>query len=199
MARLKPMTPLRPLMQTNVKPPSPLRAPEQQALKPMTPLRPKTRQNPHFSPAKAMVVSVGAEPARAKATPVSGPRAHERAKATAVSRERFVMPAGYGGAWPVFDPTRRTTHQRPGTAGMEGAGGHKRAWLRRPWAAAGPGRASSRRAEPLGSQRGRRAGGPPPTGTQSSPAQQAVGPDSAWNTSGLRCNGVSTAALPGPF
>jgi len=32
------MTPLRPLMQTNVKPPSPLRAPEQQALKPMTPL-----------------------------------------------------------------------------------------------------------------------------------------------------------------
>ena len=30
------MTPLRPLMQTNVKPPSPLRAPEQQALKPMT-------------------------------------------------------------------------------------------------------------------------------------------------------------------
>ena len=105
-----------------------------------------------------MSVSVGAEPARAKATPVSGPRAHERAKATAVSRERFVMPAGYGGAWPVFNPTRRTTHQRPGTAGMEGAGGHKRAWLRRPWAAAGPGRASRRRAE-RSSQRGRRAGG----------------------------------------
>ena len=105
-----------------------------------------------------MSVSVGAEPARAKATPVSGPRAHERAKATPVSRERFVMPAGYGGAWPVFNPTRRTTHQRPGTAGMEGAGGHKRAWLRRPWAAAGPGRASSRRAE-RSSRRGRLAGG----------------------------------------
>ena len=73
-ARLKPMTPLRPLMQTNVKPPSPLRAPEQQALKPMTPLRPKTRQNPHFSPAKAMAVSTGPPHRPAKATPVSDNR-----------------------------------------------------------------------------------------------------------------------------
>ena len=39
------------------------------------------------------------------------------------------------------------------------------------WAAAGPGRASSRRAE-RSSRRGRRAGGPLPTGTHSSPAQQ---------------------------
>ena len=31
---------------------------------------------------------------------VSTPHAHERAKATTVSRERFVMPAVYGGAWP---------------------------------------------------------------------------------------------------
>ena len=80
---------------------------------------------------------------------------------------------------------------------------------------AGPGRASSRRAE-RSSRRGRLAGGPPPTGTpsspaqqgtpsspaqqgtQSSPAQQAVGRDSARNTSGLRCNGVPTASLPGP-
>ena len=38
---LKPMTPLQPLMQTNVKPPSPMLAPEQQALKPTTPLQPK--------------------------------------------------------------------------------------------------------------------------------------------------------------
>ena len=40
-ARLKPMTPLRPLMQTNVKPPSPLLAPEQEPLKPPSPLQPK--------------------------------------------------------------------------------------------------------------------------------------------------------------
>ena len=56
----------------------------------------KLTQNTHFSPAKAMAVSVGAESARAKATPVS--------------RERFVMPAGYGGAWPGFETTRRATH-----------------------------------------------------------------------------------------
>ena len=51
---------------------------------------------------------------------------------------------------------------------MEGAGG---AWLRCRWAVAGPGRASRRRAE-RSSRRGRLAGGPPPTGTQSSPASQ---------------------------
>ena len=51
----------------------------------------------------------------------------------------------------------------------------RRAWLRCPWAAAGPGRASRRRAE-RSSRRGRRAGGPPPTGTQSSPASAADQP-----------------------
>ena len=62
-----------------------------------------------------MAVSVGAKPARAKATPVS--------------RERFVMPAGYGGAWPDNEPTRRTTHsnQAPlvwrAPEGPEGTGG----------------------------------------------------------------------------
>ena len=52
--------------------------------------------------------------------------------------------------------------------------GRKRARPQRPWAVAGPGRASRRRAEPLGSRRGRRAGGPPPTGAPSSPAQQGA-------------------------
>ena len=47
----------------------------------------------------------------------------------------------------------------------------RRARLRCPWAVAGPGRASRRRAE-RSSRRGRRAGGPPPTGAQSSPARQ---------------------------
>ena len=51
---------------------------------------------------------------------------------------------------------------------MEGAGG---AWLRCRWAVAGPGRASRRRAE-RSSRRGRLAGGPLPTCTQSSPAPQ---------------------------
>ena len=56
-----------------------------------------------------MTVSSEARPARAKATPVS--------------RERFTMPAGYGAAWPGFNPTRQATYQRPGTAGVKGAGG----------------------------------------------------------------------------
>ena len=49
----------------------------------------------------------------------------------------------------------------------------RRARLRCPWAVAGPGRASRRRAE-RSSRRGRLAGGPPPTGTQSSPAHQGT-------------------------
>ena len=39
------------------------------------------------------------------------------------------------GSWPDNEPTRRATHQRPGGAGVEGAGGtgeRKRAWLPRP-------------------------------------------------------------------
>ena len=40
-ATLKPLTPLQPLMQTNVKPPSPMLAPEQRPLKPPSPLQPK--------------------------------------------------------------------------------------------------------------------------------------------------------------
>ena len=56
---------------------------------------------------------------------------------------------------------------REGPTGVEGAGGHGRAsrcgaWLRCPWAVAGPGRTTSRRAE-RSSRRGRLAGGPPPT------------------------------------
>ena len=72
-------------------------------------------QNTHFSPAKAMAVSVGAKPARAKATPVS--------------RERFMMPAGYGGAWPGFETTHPATHSNTAPPvwrapeGPEGTGG----------------------------------------------------------------------------
>ena len=103
-----------------------------------------------------------------------------------------------------FETTHRDTHQH---ASRRRCGGRRRdpwAWLRCPWAAAGPGRhhtapkappawrapegpvgltavpvggggawpgfETTRRAE--GSRRGRLAGGPPPTGTPSSPAQQ---------------------------
>ena len=103
-----------------------------------------------------------------------------------------------------FETTHRDTHQH---ASRRRCGGRRRdpwAWLRCPWAVAGPGRhhtapkappawrapegpvgltavpvggggawpgfETTRRAE--GSRRGRLAGGPPPTGTPSSPAQQ---------------------------
>ena len=65
--------------------------------------------------------------------------------------------------------------RRARVAGPDGTWNTSEARLRCPWAAAGPGRTTSRRAK-RSSQRGRRAGGPPPTGTPSSPAQQAGGP-----------------------
>ena len=65
--------------------------------------------------------------------------------------------------------------RRARVAGPDGTWNTSEARLRCPWAAAGPGRTTSRHAE-RSSQRGRLAGGPPPTGTPSSPAQQAGGP-----------------------
>ena len=59
---------------------------------------------------------------------------------------------------------RFQNHNNVSTARCKTRGG--RAWLRCPWAAAGPGRASRRRAE-RSSQRGRLAGGPPPNSTHS--------------------------------
>ena len=99
---------------------------------------------------------------------------------------------GGGGAWWCFEPThKRTSATRPNWCG--GRRRVWRAWLRCPWAVAGPGRASRRRAEPkargaAGSRAGRRprahqaarpseqpgpAGGPPPT-AQPGPTRQRV-------------------------
>ena len=69
---------------------------------------------------------------------------------------------GGGEAWPGFEATHRATSAtRP-----HWCEGRRRDLPRCRWAVAGPGRASRRRAE-RSSQRGRRAGGPPPTGTHS--------------------------------
>ena len=172
-----------------LKPTTPLLAPNKGPLKPASPLRPKT----------------------APKTPISHPqrrwRFQSRLGQPPQRRRRFQSRLGRR-------PQRRHRFQTSGPLGSRAGrrpwahkaarphwcGGRRRdrrARLRCPWAVAGPGRASRRRAE-RSSRRGRLAGGPPPTGTQSSPAQQAVGPDNARNTSGLRCNGVPTAALPGP-
>ena len=78
-------------------------------------------------------------------------------------------------AAPHASPTDRNTRSHK-TPKHRRCGGHRRdrrAWLRCPWAAAGPGRTTSRRAE-RSSLRGCLAGGPPPTGTQSSPARRTA-------------------------
>ena len=92
-------------------------------------------------------------------------------------------------AWPRIETTRHHTQHRR----RHWYGGRRRAWPRCRWAAAGPGRASRRRAE-RSSRRGRRAGRPPPSGTHSGPAHQ-VRPHGARNTSGTTGNknpGTST-------
>ena len=73
--------------------------------------------------------------------------------------------------------------------------GDVKAWLRCPWAAAGPGRASRRRAE-RSSRRGRLAGGPPPTGTQSSPADTATRPTGQTTLSGRLAGGPPATGTP---
>ena len=79
-------------------------------------------------------------------------------------------PMGGGRAWPGFEGKLHHTqrHKRRRCGGCRRV---RRARLRCPWAATGPGRASRRRAE-RSSQRGRLAGGPPPTGTHSGRARR---------------------------
>ena len=138
-------------------------------------------KNAHFSPAKAMAVSIPRRHKRAKAVTVSVEAQPARAKATGVSHHRATWPA------PLFVPTTtmcpkrrppRPKHpdfahfHRGGpqfgriTPQHRAIGGRRRDLPRCRWAVAGPGRASRRRAE-RSSQRGRLAGGPPPTGTHS--------------------------------
>ena len=92
-------------------------------------------------------------------------------------------PTGVEGAGRTGGPGRGAGRRRRGQAAVLVGG--SRAWLRCPWAAAGPGRASRRRAE-RSSRRGRLAGGPPPTGTPSSPDRQHT--RGARNTSGATSN-----------
>ena len=80
-----------------------------------------------------------------------------------------VVPVG-GRAWPGFETTRRATHQRPGPAGVEGAGrtGGPGCGARGRWR----GLAGLRGAAPNEVRPPSLAGGPPPTGAPSSPAPQ---------------------------
>ena len=85
------------------------------------------------------------------------------------------VPVGGGSACPDNESTRRAHISDPAPPVWRAPRRDRWARLRCPWVAAGPGRASRRRAE-RSSQRGRLAGGPPPTGTHSSPAPQPSPP-----------------------
>ena len=151
-------------------------------------------KNAHFSPAKAMAVSIPRRHKRAKAVTVSVEAQPARAKATGVSHHRATWPA------PLFVPTTtmcpkrrppRPKHpdfahfHRGGpqfgriTPQHRAIGGRRRDLPRCRWAVAGPGRTTSRRAE-RSSRRGRLAGGPPPAGTHSGRARR---PEHPWGPS----------------
>ena len=97
------------------------------------------------------------------------------------------VPVGGGGAWSGFEMTRRATHQH---TRHHRCGGCRRDLPRCRWVAAGPGRASSQRAE-RSSRRGRRAGGPPPTGTHSGRAIRH--PEHPWGHTQRRTSGGTTS------
>ena len=115
----------------------------------------------------------------AKATAVSDKAQPARAKVLAVSGERATA-------------HEHTRHHR--------CEGHRRDLPRCRWAVAGPGRASRRRAE-RSSRRGRLAGGPPPIGTQSSPAlpvwRAPEGPEGTGGLRGAAPNEVRSPSLAG--
>ena len=142
-----------------MKPPTPMLAPEQRPLKPPSPLQPKN----------------------ARKTPISHPQRRWRFQLGLGLREqrrRRFHARDFRCRWAVAGPGRATSQRTSHVSATRRhwCGGHRRdrrAWLRCPWAVAGPGRASRRRAE-RSSRRGRRAGGPPPTGTPSSPAHSRI-------------------------
>ncbi len=129
------------------------------------------------------------------------------------------VPAG-GGAWPDNEATHRTTRQHTRPHWRGGRRRDRRAWLRCPWAAAGPGRASrsttpSRQAR-VWRSRGRAAAhghtkqpGPPThhtaPGTPAEPqatthgadSSRAAGPTGAQNTSGATRH-LGTTKPPSP-
>ena len=208
-----------------LKPTTPLLAPNKGALKPASPLRRKIApKNAHFSPAKAMTVSIPRERERAKVTAVSDKARPAPTKAMAVSDNRPSWPTGSGcgarrrrqGLAGSRDdaPSHTPAHRAPlvwrapeGSAAVPVGGGG--AW---------PGFETTRRAKLAArAARGRAAAhrhtqrpGPPapgtPVGTHSSPAQQgthssppqrAAGASGARNTSGATCH-LGITKPPGP-
>ena len=127
-----------------LKPTTPLLAPNKEPPKPASPLPPKNApKNTRFSPAKATPVSVEARPAPAKVTAVSDKRAAQSTGPGRGTRGQWCGPAGSRDNAPVHTPARQAPPVWRAPEGPEGTGGLRGgARLQRPWAAAGPGRAS---------------------------------------------------------
>ena len=154
-----------------LKPTTPLLAPNKGALKPASPLHPKiapktpishpqrrcrfqSRLGRHPQRRWRFQTRLGRRPQRRWRFQTTGPAGLQGLAA---------VPVGGGRAWPDRETTHQATRQH---TGPHWCGGRRRDLPRCRWAVAGPGRASRRRAE-RSSQRGRLAGGPPPTGTHS--------------------------------
>ena len=167
-----------------LKPTTPLLASNKGALKPASPLHPKIApKTPISHPQRRcrFQTRLGRRPQRRWRFQTTGP---------AGLQGQAAAPMGGGEAWPDRETTRQTRpqHTRP-----HWCGGRRRDLPRCRWAVAGPGRASSRRAE-RSSQRGRLAGGPPPTGTHSGRALRR--PEHPWVHTAARPSRAHTAARP---
>ena len=93
---------------------------------------------------------------------------------------------GAGGRWRGLAGSRDNTPSQTSATRPHWCEGRRRDLPRCRWAAAGPGRASRRRAE-RSSRRGRLAGGPPPTGTHSGRALRR--PEHPWGHTAARPSG----------
>ena len=158
----------------------------------------------------AMCAGAGHEACGVKARPGRAPRRHaERSSRRGDSQAGHHPPAHTatrhhwcGGRRRVrraragFETTRRDTHQH---ASRGRCGGHRRdrrAWLRCPWAAAGPGRASRRRAEPKARGAGGSRAGRRPRAHQA--ARPNNTPRGAHNASGATSNTAQGRGPAGP-
>ena len=148
---LKPITPLQPLIRANVKPPAPLLAPEQQPLKPPSPLQPKNApKTPISRPQRRWRFQLGLslrEQRRCRFHPRLALREQRRRRFQLPPSPARKGDGGFNptraraskgddgftreisdarGRWRGLARQRanaRATHQRPGAAGVEGAGG----------------------------------------------------------------------------
>ena len=131
---VKPTTPLQPLIQASVKPPPPMLAPEQHPLKPATPMQAKNApKTPNSHPQRRCRFQL-----RLSRRPQRRCRFQLRLSRRPQRRYRFQMRLS-------LCPQRRWRFQTTGPHRHAGRRRDRKAMPQSPWAAAGPGRATSGR------------------------------------------------------